>query len=585
MAVGNLVVRIGADTGGLTRGAKQAETTMQRMSNEAGKAAASLAKIGAAAIAAGSAITIGLVKSSLSAVDAQAKLAQQLGGTTSAVQTLERAADLAGVSKGALTGAVQRLNQTLGEVERKGAGPAKDALDRLGLSARELSAMDVDKRMGAIAQAMQNAGMSAQQQADALRQLGIRQSEIINLMQDGSAAFDNARHDVERFGVALTQIESKQIEQANDAMSVFGLATKGIANQLTVQFAPVLKAISDEFANNAAGAERFKAIAENTFKVATWAAGQFGDIIRGLEVIMQGLVTGALGVASGFAQMGKVLRITSETDVKLASEAYQLALNDMHELAMRELPSDAIRKWADDVKRISEEAAAEALERGNPLLPLEEVVVEDLNRNAELHEEHFDRMREMIRKQEEDKQRIIENAQGGILSSNRDFLNKLALLDQASARQRVGILSSAFADITQVAGRENRKLFEVNKAAGIANAIVATYQGAAEALKLGWPLGPIAAGAITASGLAQVSSIKSASFGGGAAPSVSSTSAGLPTTPTTSGGGTESGGSSRSVDISVSGIGLNDLFSGQQIRDLIDGINEEVGNGARIRFS
>jgi hypothetical protein len=54
-------------------------------------------------------------------------------------------------------------------------------LRRLGLSASDLLKLDIDDRMVNIAEAFQRLGYSSSQQADALRALGLRTQEMINL--------------------------------------------------------------------------------------------------------------------------------------------------------------------------------------------------------------------------------------------------------------------------------------------------------------------------------------------------------------------------------------------------------------------
>lgn len=70
--------------------------------------------------------------------------------------------------------------------------------------------------------------------------------------------------------------------------------------------------------------------------------------------------------------------------------------------------------------------------------------------------------------------------------------------------------------VTQLMNTENKKQFQVGKAAAIAQAIIQTYTAATNAYQsasaipiVGWILGPIAAAAAVAFGLAQVSKIKS----------------------------------------------------------------------------
>lgn len=68
-----------------------------------------------------------------------------------------------------------------------------------------------------------------------------------------------------------------------------------------------------------------------------------------------------------------------------------------------------------------------------------------------------------------------------------------------------------------IAAQGHKKLFELGKAAAIADAIVNTYKAVQAARAVGWPMGPILAGIELAAGLANVAAIQSATFGGGAA--------------------------------------------------------------------
>jgi uncharacterized protein with PIN domain len=188
-----------------------------------------------------------MVKQQLQAVDAAAKLSRQLGGTIDGLQGLQLAASEAGVNTGTLTSSMERLNVKLGEAARKGSGPAHEALQRLGLDARELSAMDLDVRMAAIAEAFAETGMSAQATAETLAQMGIRQGEFTRLMLDGGTAIREARAAIDEMGLSLTEIEASKIEAANDAMERVKMASTAIARRLAVDLSPLLTTISNQF--------------------------------------------------------------------------------------------------------------------------------------------------------------------------------------------------------------------------------------------------------------------------------------------------------------------------------------------------
>lgn len=101
----------------------------------------------------------------------------------------------------------------------------------------------------------------------------------------------------------------------------------------------------------------------------------------------------------------------------------------------------------------------------------------------------------------------------------RNAESAITALKQMSFSQQANIVTSSLAQMTAGMAQHSKGFFKLNKAAGIANAVVNTAQGVSEALKLPWPMNLIAAASTGAAGLVQIKAIKSAKFGGGSASS------------------------------------------------------------------
>ena len=86
---------------------------------------------------------------------------------------------------------------------------------------------------------------------------------------------------------------------------------------------------------------------------------------------------------------------------------------------------------------------------------------------------------------------------------------------KATGKQKVGLLLKEGAAMTAGAAQSNRKLFELNKAFAIADAVVSVSQGVAAGLKLGWPASVPAVAYALGTGLPQIAAIKNTQFGGG----------------------------------------------------------------------
>jgi hypothetical protein len=321
MAVPGIKVDIGADTSGLDRGLTSAQKSIVRFAGAA-----------SAAIAAVPAVMLALGRASMNVVDAQAKLAKQLGGTTTSIQSMQRAADLSGVSMGALQSASERINRTLGAVARTGAGEAYEALKRVGLSAEQLAALDVDERLAVIADAIKNAGMSASETADFLAQLGIRQGEVSRMMMDGGDAIRSAREQVDLYGVSVSELDNQKIQEANDKWSEFALAMRGIGNQIATQMAPLMIELADKFRDvieKSGGIKNITAPAFEAFFRAVKLVSDNMDTLIKITVVLIGLKLAPIiiGLGVAFVTMAAAIRTATIATIALGVAKAGLSRN------------------------------------------------------------------------------------------------------------------------------------------------------------------------------------------------------------------------------------------------------------------
>jgi hypothetical protein len=199
----------------------------------------------AAAAAAIAAAATAMIRSGLQTVDAQAKLAASLDTTVESIQVLERAGDLAGVSMGQIEQATVQLTRRLSQAAA-GTGPAVAALDRLRLSAAELQALPLDRRIALIQDRLAEFVPEAQRAAVASQLFGDRAGLVFTRID--TATLRQATEDVRDFGVVVSDQDAAQIERTNDAISRLGLIWRGLSNQLAVAAAPALEAVADAMA-------------------------------------------------------------------------------------------------------------------------------------------------------------------------------------------------------------------------------------------------------------------------------------------------------------------------------------------------
>lgn len=294
--IGALRGVLSLDSAAFDSGGKRAEASMgrleRRMNQFGRKMQAHGKKLSLTVTAPLAGLATVAVKSSLSVVDAQAKMAQSLGTSVASIQVLERAGDLAGVSMGEVEQATLQLTKRLSEVAATGKGPAVDALKVLRLNAEDLQKLPLDQRLATIQKAMTDLVPEAERASVATDLFGTRAG--LTFTRIDTATLRIATEDVARFGIAVSEADADQIEITNDALSRLGLIGRGVGNQLAVAVAPALQSLADRAAQ---AAEWFNGLSDGS----KTAVAVFGSIAAaaGPAAIGLGLVLKAAAPLAG----------------------------------------------------------------------------------------------------------------------------------------------------------------------------------------------------------------------------------------------------------------------------------------------
>jgi hypothetical protein len=640
----------GADDAQLQAAIKRSQSSLSRLGTDLRKGVNDFGKWGAAAVAAGAALSAAIYTKNAQNIDALAKLSRALGGTTEGLQALSRAASRAGISESELQGATTRLNQSLGEAMLR-SGNARSALERLGLTAQDLSKMDIDERMATLANRFQDLGMSTQEVGITLRDLGIRQASMITLMQDGGAAIEDSRRKIDQYGVALNQIQTARVEAANDAFNEVRIVVSGLAEQITTHVAPIVTALSERFTEAAVEAGGVGSMAEAGFQKAVKAAGVLADILHGVRVALKTVQLGFQAVGSAAAHVGlqiskgwslliaeiadriralvemvnRIPSINIPTDgldrfadgmrgaaasmedmQAVAVNAVKDVASELHELAMQEMPSQALSRFVEEVTEKANQAASAVIEARQSMTGGEAGGMSEEERKA--LEDRLEAVKQamlseqevMAQKYAQDHETLVaalenelttrEEFEALMLARAQEYQAALSEIEQKASDQRAKItederrmksdaMRKAFGDLSTLMNSGSRKLFEIGKAAATASALIDARAAIVGAYKVGAriggpPLGIAYGAAAGAAQFSQIAAIQRQTFnskgGGGASITESVNAQSVPV-----------GGQSRSVSIDLGITGGSDrdrAVAGSVIAQL----NDEIARGGRI---
>ena len=222
---------------------KKAFGGLKKTLSTVGKSLANVSKkaaiMGGVASAAFTAITV----SNLKSIDSLAKTASKIGTTTEALSALRYAAKVSGVETTTLDMAMQRFTRRTAEAA-KGTGEAKGAIKALGLDAKELIQMPLDKRMLLLSDAFAKQTNKAEKLALAFKLFDSEGAALVNTLSLGSKEMKALMDEAGTLGLVMSTDAAKGVEKANDAFFKLTSLFKGVSLQMTAGLAPAIEAIS-----------------------------------------------------------------------------------------------------------------------------------------------------------------------------------------------------------------------------------------------------------------------------------------------------------------------------------------------------
>lgn len=255
--ISNINVALTASTKKFTGGMDKAGNSIQKFTKNASPTkdilggislksialGAGLATVAVGAYKAATAIS-DLVSASFESMDQTAKFARTLGGTIAELQGLRHAADLSGVSQDQFDASLKTMNMNLGKFAA-GTGEAKNSLEELGFTANQFKGISLEQRFGMIANSIKKIKDPINRARYASEIFGEAGVSLLQTLDGGSESIAKAREEAEKLGIAYSEVDAANIEEANDAISKMGKAFTGLGNTIAANIAPIITILAD----------------------------------------------------------------------------------------------------------------------------------------------------------------------------------------------------------------------------------------------------------------------------------------------------------------------------------------------------
>lgn len=534
----------------------------------------------------------------------------QLGVTAERLQELRLIAKNAGVDVQGFDKSLGILNRTLGQASL-GQGQFEKIATTAGIALRnEQGQIKSTSEVWDMLTAKIQSGALSQNQAIALaasafgREGGKMVAVLRQTAEEQQKVIDTAR----QFGAIISNEVVRSADEYGDKLDLIKAGTEALGIQNAIVLAPLTLAwaqLKNEIAMTLAEFLHAQGIIKDTGASVEMLRNESNKNLEQILKMQARLDAGASGHE----------RVNSEKAIITLRERNLAILN---ELIDRQKQSSEIQQGRESAGQEAEDAAeAEAAAKENARIAKASADYE-LQLVTEVYAER-ERLRALEMEQEfgwattmaEERERIYaeelqqEMDWATVLAEERDraanmeltrFIEKEGLLtearrqgnedrlkwDKMTTGQQISTVVDGLAKQTAGLAQHNKKMFNLNKAAAISQAVISTAQGIAKGVALGWPLGIPAVAWAVATGAAQISAIKNTQFGGGGTgttPSAVGSTSVVNDQPVGSGSGQ---GASRTI--AVQGIDPGKMFSGRQMRDLAEQMAEFLRDGGKLVF-
>lgn len=567
-------------------------------------------------VAAGGAM-FALAASAANAGDEIAKSAAAVGLSTDSFQELRFAiGQVSDLTDQQFTGAMRQLNTRLGQAAA-GSQTMIAALEKIGISQQDVADGTVGSEQAfmAFAAAVKDTASPAEAAALAAALFGEEASKLGPLLRDQGTDIESLRRRAQELGIVLGDDVIQSSSRFKDQMRELSFQTGALKMQIGAALLPVLT----ESLIPALQEKVIPAIGSMIDKVAS-AIQWFTDLPAPVQEAA-GLIAGALGVAGPVLlavgamskAFGLLVAATGPVGLFLAAAGLLIAAWQTWGDSIGNIVGDAVA-WLGEQWEAAKAAAlafADAFVQAH--LDAANLGIEYMQRFLDwitgLPQQLLDIGRNIVQglldgineKWEELKAKIYEMAEAlpqwmkdllGIESPSRVFMEIGQFIGEGLAqgiadaegmvRDAVGVLSDGAVSETEaaVAGILGAlgQLFQKSKGLAIAQALVNTFQGATEALKLPYPKNLVAFAKTAATGLGAVKSIRSAQpgGGGGGGAAVGAGAGGGAVSGSAGGGGGGPASGPQEVLVKPQGP-LSDLFRAF-VGPIADALREEYGD-------
>lgn len=600
--IGDLAVRVGADTRDFTKGMDKAKRQLNQLSNEAKTGTKVIAGYATAATAAGTALAIGLGLKASSAAKEVSNLSKVSNASTTEFQQMAFAAKTVGIEQEKLADIFKDMNDRVGDFITTGAGPMADFFEQIapavGVTAEEFKKLSGPQALQLYVNTLEKANLSQQEMTFFMEQIASDSTALLPLLKNNAEGFRAQADEAEALGIILSELDiqameemANQLDRTSDIFDVF-------TGKVTGQLAPAVSALNELFLDTVTEMggidEASERMANNILDATGFVLDAVEGVKRSFEVAGKSIAVFGLGVGE---TMLAVADFILNRPVQAVNEFIDI-LNQLPGVDVTPVGLSTLGETVQDQLQLTRMAVKEGIEdiqntlmQPMPSTQFEDFVAQAQEANEKVLESNNNRRAQELEAQDAFDtilRQAVQEAGEWHTQFEKEQAEARAAIAEQEAAAREAATSQMFSDLSSLMNSESRKMFNIGKAAAISEAVISTISSAQKAFEslagipiIGPSLGAAAAGAAIAAGTARVSAIRSRQFSSSGGVSAGAGGGGSSSSAATNSAVTGGSVETRQTRF-VEGISPGEFVTRETLAELL---NEQYENGARYVFT
>ena len=595
----DIIFKFGADVGPLKKGTKEATTSLDKVGDAAKAGGANLLKLGTAATAAGVAFLAfsKLVGDNVNELKNQATVANT---SITAFKDLAFAAKSVGVEQDTLADILKDVNDKIGDFVQTGAGPMVDFFEKIGpmvgVTADNFKDLSGDQALKLYVDSLNSANLSQADMVFYMEAIASDATKLLPLYADQSAELDRLAKKYSEVNeqLGLTANQADALGDMKESFDLLGVTAGNAGTQIistfaepitdfletTISLLPSLTNNFIDFFNSFLDAKDINSISQIQTQLL-----DVGDEIAFQEERLLTARGRTKQSIEGIIEREKQRKAELQLQLDLLKEQNATRLEKPEGTTG---PAAPVESDADYLARRRDEEKQKLLDNQVEIVDIVDLQIKTLE---DKEKEHLAEMARLNKEYVDGRLSSGEDFSKTDLERQEEWAKASKAIDSAKHKEAWGAASDFFGGMAVLMSSSVEEEFKIGKAAAIAQASIDGVSSAISAFKFGSKIGGPVVGALMAASSAVstgmmlnklMSASSSGSSSGNPAAGVSSVDPATTSTAAAGAAGQTAQAGSQSQSLYIEGIDPGSMFSGEQVRNLIDKINEAGSDGKQV---